>query len=467
MTSFPVSLLPAVPAVNDACYFGIEGGAGSLRPFASLVFDLSQVASATTSYTIAWEYYNGAAWAALTSRDNTEMLSTPDVSSIHWVPPTNWDDVAVNGVTGVWIRARVSALTGTLQPPQQSNNNVYTIITPFAEIAASAVGGDIPALCQIRSTDQSDEDGRAGSAPDLWVNRVLIGLRSTSRGATFNAYINVSDADDQNPTGVTVAVVAPNTTFADDHDRITGRRFTWSAQIAQTTFADRAAISFTQEIITQYYGAFRAFLRGRVTTRDANDITARIQLRTGSGGMTLTSAEASFQTTTDYEVLDLGRVNIPASGVLASTELGDASEIAIQAKNNSGATRTVYFHDLILLPVDEWSIDAVDRANTNDSIVGRFDDVPHLLEIDSVTFAKRNVRALVRTTGESLFVSSIYEPVTPNEAILQANSEQRLWFFAAQTSATGSSYSWIAPPWIAHSVNVWHNARYAGMRGAR
>jgi len=57
-----------------------------------------------------WEYWNGAAWAALTiNNDNTanggQPMSVAGVNSAHWKQPANWDTTAVGGVTGYWVRA--------------------------------------------------------------------------------------------------------------------------------------------------------------------------------------------------------------------------------------------------------------------------------------------------------------------------------------------------------------------------
>jgi len=171
------------------------------------------------------------------------------------------------------------------------------------------------------------------------------------------------------------------------------------------------------------------------------------------------------QTTTAFEVLDFGQIKIPAAGSLKLTELGDETVINIQASAASG-TPNLVLYDLILIPTDEWSIDAIDKANESDSDVGRSGDIQKYLDIDSITKPKTSVRSLVKQVGSD-FVTSIYNSVSVGEAILQANADQRLWFFVMQTSATGDSYSWIAPPEICHSVQLYKNERYLGLRGNR
>ncbi len=58
IVSFPQVLLPAVPIVNDALYFIIDSSLIDTGPFSSVIFDIATPASATTSYTLVWEYWN-------------------------------------------------------------------------------------------------------------------------------------------------------------------------------------------------------------------------------------------------------------------------------------------------------------------------------------------------------------------------------------------------------------------------
>jgi hypothetical protein len=124
---------------------------------------------------------------------------------------------------------------------------------------------------------------------------------------------------------------------------------------------------------------------------------------------------------------------VPVSGLLSSNDLGDESEIAIQVWSSIAAL-TVKFYDLILIPVDEWAGDFVDKALEDDSdVCGGY-----LLDVDSVTYPKRDIRALVRRADVAGYVRSIYEANTPGPAILQSNQNQRLWFLTARGVVTGT-----------------------------
>lgn len=457
--ALPVDLFPAVPAVNDALYIGSSTASVNAAPFNSVVFDL--VGLIGVSYTIIPEYWNGAAWTTLTVTDETASFLKDGVGAITFTPPSNWAATAVNSITGYWIRFRVSA--GTFTPPKQQNREVYSAVLPYGQIADTAVQGEIPALARIRIRNRSDLDGRAGSAPDLWANRIVVGLRSLDRGSAFVSHLNVSDT--LQPAGVSCAA-GTGAAFGAGLTGITGRLLTWSAVAGDTAFADRATFTITSAVARDFYGEYQMFLRAGVASGSANEITLRAQVRSGTGGVLQTTDEAALQTTTNYELLSLGKVNIPA-GNYKLTDLGDQFDIAIQAKNSSGAARSVYLFDLILIPTDEWCGDFVDKANTTTSIIGTLSGVERLLDIDSVTYPKRGMRSLVRNVNAFDSIAAAYQTVTVGDAILQAQADQRLYILAARTSATGTSFSWIAEPWMTHSLQITMNERYYGARGDR
>lgn len=107
-TANDMTLLPAVPAVNDAYYWG-----------AILPFDSASVVVGTSgagTWTITWEYWNGSAWASLSGvSDGTTGLKI--TGRCDFTRPSNWAQTAVATFQAYWIRARVSAYTSiTTQP---------------------------------------------------------------------------------------------------------------------------------------------------------------------------------------------------------------------------------------------------------------------------------------------------------------------------------------------------------------
>lgn len=462
MVAYPTDLWPAVPADNDALYIGIDSSIIDSGPFDSVVFDLASTFEYhTAAVVLEYEYWNGA-WVALSVQDGTDQFQTTGVNSIHWEQPSDWTTTAVDGVTAYWIRVVIDATGGTVftAPPSQQNRQVYSVVQSFAQIDDTSVLGDIPALMRAALLNRSDKDG-GSNPPELADNRLIAGLRSYDRGELFKAYINF--ADEQNDDGITVAA-GTNSAFAADVTTPTGRRITYSAVAGDTSFVDRATIQLGASIIQDYYGIYHAFFRGKQHSGSAGDIDVRLQIRTGSGGITKTTTSKQFQTTNDWQLLDFGQVRIPTSSILNSDEIGDENIIAVQMKNTSGGSRTIYLYDLILIPVDEWALDSVDKANTSDSIIGRLNDIPRLLDVDSLTSFKRDIRTLVKTTDINGFVIANYNAITNGSAILQANANQRLWFLSAKY---GASDEWVSEPWVVHSVNFYKNERYLGLRGDR
>lgn len=102
-----VPLMPAAEAVNDAFYFGMD------RTFTYIKINIG---TAGVGNTIAWEYWNGSAWVALTCTDNTSGFTAAGTNTVTFTAPTNWAATTVNGQSAYWIRARVTAANFTTQP---------------------------------------------------------------------------------------------------------------------------------------------------------------------------------------------------------------------------------------------------------------------------------------------------------------------------------------------------------------
>lgn len=458
--ALPVTLFPAVPAANDALYVGIQSSTVDAGPFGGIIFDIGTIMSGV--YTLIWEYWSGAAWSTLTVWDGTNYLTIPGVNSVHWVQPSNWATTAVNGVTAYWVRARLSVVTSILSVPTQQNRDIYAVNRAMIDVDQLQVLGDIAALMQAKINNRSDFNGPEATGPNLYENRLVCGLRSLSLGSGFTAYLNI--ADRQNQAGVIIDL-GTNTTFADDAGAPSGRRATYNPGGVEA-MATRITVGISPAIARDFYGTFHAYLRAKRTAGVSTDLTVRLQVATGSGGITFTTVSQQLQTTTAFEVLDFGEITLPVSSSFKSSDLADTTEIRIQASAASG-TPDLYLYDLILIPVDEWAVDAVDMANESDSDVGRSNYIAKLLDIDSVTDPRIDIKTLVKTADASEFITAEYNPICGGPAILQANVDQQLWFFAMMTSATGAAYSWLAPPEIAHSIQLWTNPRYLGMRGSR
>jgi hypothetical protein len=109
MQSRTLLLLPATAAaVGDVIYFGND------VLFKRLDIYMDGGVS-NTDNTFVWEYWNGAAWAALTPTDgtvyNTKVFGKN--GKVTWA--TSISKTTINGVNTYWVRARLSVL-GTSRP---------------------------------------------------------------------------------------------------------------------------------------------------------------------------------------------------------------------------------------------------------------------------------------------------------------------------------------------------------------
>jgi len=444
----PYALLPAVPAVNDAIYFGIDTTLADTGPFNNLVFDISV---AQGDLITAWEYSVGAAWSSLATRLHdytgavalgTASFSITGVNSVWWRIPSDWTTATHNGVTGYWVRCRVAAIGATPTPPTQQNRDIYTTIWPYIEAAATSVGGNLAALLNLHCEEQS-----AGSAlvSSTTIRRIVAGLRSTSRGENFTACLNA--ADEQNPAGITVAA-GINSAFANLVNSPTGRIIEYTPA-GVDALAMRARWELTATISPEYAGQFRTFLR-YVTTGTTTSYTTRLVILSSLQNVVITGETMTIDTaTTDYGAVELGAFTLPP--YLGQAELEDFGSVYLRLDvGSSDGTDNLQIVDLWLMPVDEWAMD-VDRSISG-QLYARF---------DSTTDLRRMMRAAVYGTTGNVVETFIARKNGP--AILQANVKQRMWFLIFTPITDGFESL------IAHGLRfqAYANQRYFSYRGNR
>lgn len=460
--SVPYRLLPLVPAVNDAVYFGIDTGSGgdNIGVFNSLVFDLSRV---QTDLTIVWEYYNGA-WVTLNTKDNTDTdgylvgdpFDTLGVKSVSFEQESNWTTVAVGGVTGYWVRARVTAIGAAPVAPIQQNRHPYTITWPYIEVASDQIEGDIAAIARLLTKNRSENaSGVPGPIVQASIEDLVIGLRSLSRGTSFNAYLNASDR--QLPY-VTQIDISGSSSFATDVTTPTGRHVTRAVN------AD-----FTEEFITwrigqraaaDYYGEYRGFFRGRRTGGDTDDVRIRLIVRFVSRSFwdeieydTFVTPYAINATMTGFGIpADFGKVVVaPPSGVFDSDDDTYELQFIIELDSTGNAT-TFNASDLILIPADEWFVYCEALAtNTVGQALGEFRGA----QVTSLIEKKEVIAELLELQHNTKIAPFLAR--SNGKMILQRNAAQRLWFFGANVGYIPTSCT----------AQLWKNQRYLSARGDR
>lgn len=106
-----MTLLPAVPVVNDAYYFG------SNYTYSILTLNIGQQGVGT--WTVTWEYYDGDGWSTIPSvvDDTSGFKATVGNHDVSFAPPSDWSITTIQSISAYWIRGRVSAYTAiTTQP---------------------------------------------------------------------------------------------------------------------------------------------------------------------------------------------------------------------------------------------------------------------------------------------------------------------------------------------------------------
>jgi hypothetical protein len=111
-TTNDMTLLPAVPAVDDAYYFG----------HASL-WDWLELRMGTAGngiWTVVWEYWNGTSWTTLPGvNDGASGFMLSGTRQVIFTRPIDWALTSVGGIANLyWIRARVSAYTSIITQPK-------------------------------------------------------------------------------------------------------------------------------------------------------------------------------------------------------------------------------------------------------------------------------------------------------------------------------------------------------------
>lgn len=450
-TELPYYLFGDPPASGRIVYFGSKTTDSNVLggTFSSLVFDLTQ---AGDDITVAWEYWNGSSWTALTVQDNTSAFHILGAKSVHWVIPATWTTTAVNGTTGYWVRARVTAIGSAPIAPIHDNRYIYTVNLPYVEISEDEINGDLAALMKVKWNNRADD---LSTNLSLQLDRLVCGLRSVDRGTNFNAYLNISDV--QTLFGVTITKDVDGswgTSIRTPTNRSLVISYASGARL--NTWNDLVTFTFSNTVARDYYGQYRAFVRCYKYGAGSNNWQLRLRTVFGSGGGKV-DTKAIFPTTgQEWEVLDFGQISIPTIQVAQQAgNVGDQLSLIVQGYNTATGVGLQLF-DLILIPHDEWATDAIapELATTATTDVKG----SYYMDLDSLSNPKANFMALNRNAAGQIV--SRYQAINNGPAILQRGRTQRLWFL-------GMSYEnfWRGYPEIAGSVEVFKQQRYLGFRG--
>lgn len=394
----PLALFPAVPAANDVLYFGIV----TSRPFGSILFDLS-IADAMMSGT--WQYWNGAWTAISTINDFTNQFRITGANVVCWQQPNDWAPTMINGVTALWVRFLVSGVGAGC--PTQQNFTPFAIITPYLDIASTAVGGDVAMLCELNLYQSVNAINRARCG------NVIAGLRTLKRGADFSAYLNF--ADEQNPTDVS-ASLGFGGSFVDDMTSETGRSGYWN--FASTNWETMGYITIYHPTSQQYSGSFMVYLRMRLTA-DSSQYQFKFRVMVG-GAYFYESINAQPQESVfgadRITVASLGEMILPIDPKQALGEI----LITVMGKTTNAAN-DAYLQTFIMIPNDEW----IGNYIASDHNFVYID--PRHLNVDPISQIKLADVAAVRDGSD--IADFYWEDRSPHFPKLWERNAQRLWLF--------------------------------------
>lgn len=490
ITTYPALMFPASYAAGDILYFRSD-----VSPITAIYWDIQALALFPAGFV--WEYWTGAAWASLPSvRGGNLTFYTQNFRNVvRWLMPTSGDMVAPDagaGLTTAWyIRLRITSGTGTAS---EIRSAPYIPSQPYVQLDGDQVSGDLDALASV-AIDLFGFD-YIGAMPQLASDfgRIVCGLRSTRRDgpaggpSVFSAYLPCRDTGAM-PTGVTISYAREQQTNAVTSSAVQyasgGWATRWIGDSADTALAEAFRIVIDEDASAYYRGGFRLFMRA--TTPDTATFTANAQFRyrlravdpfdlvsavsfADSVGETIVTELVNPSTANGWQVVDLGRIQIPPLTYAANVERPFEIHIIIDAMIEDG--KEVYVNDLILMPVDEWAADTTSPSEWNPYNVHEYSPYDHLKtwKIDSIGDPLSHIRSVVFTLLDppdiDLVVSQM--PVVANkEAMLHANQGQRLWFMLESVGTDIGATNRPLPTAInwAPRVRLYKLQRYHFLRG--
>jgi len=419
-----------------SCYFG------SPYPFAGLAFDIE---SAGNAMILEWQISDGggdfqdvldiASGDPAYLRDETESFTQTGPNVVQWYDTTaNWKTQDLNGY-GEMYWARVTLVgtdAGTLLTASQQNQAPYALKTPYIEVPATAISGDIGALGLLRAETYSRVNDETTLRQDL-----MVGLRSLIRNGVdcsdFTAYINVRSAD--NPGGVAIDLPATSS-----HTNLATTEAGPSTGDSPTNYYIRYLgddddeldemfrVSLDTSVARQYYGRYRLFVKFSGADVLAGNAKLRVRVKFANAateyvGPILQPTAAAFNQGSVY-LGDLGYIQIPPSSSVRASDLLGTIAIVIDGECDTG--QSIFVYEIVLLPVDEWSTDA--NGTTTDE-TGDF-----AVDIDSISYPKHPLRAVLRDPANNNIIDS-FQLIGNQPLTLPTAAAFRLWFLQKNVDA--------------------------------
>jgi hypothetical protein len=153
-------LFPDTEAEGDYVVFG------AAIPFCELWFDLSATVAVYGADSVAWKYWNGTAWAALTlAYDHTDAddgdgdRPFQQDGAITFVPPADWAASTIDGQEAYWIQAVCTATVNITTIPLLDSHEHYVVVPTDPPV--------MPHSGTITSVRLVDQSATAHTAADV------------------------------------------------------------------------------------------------------------------------------------------------------------------------------------------------------------------------------------------------------------------------------------------------------------
>lgn len=437
-TTPPYNLSPNPSAAQDQLIFGIQTTTGSGLPdgpFNSLVFDIATAALAATSYVVVWEYWASIAWVTIPDYvDNTNGLQEAGINSVHWPQPSNWTTTTLNGVTGYFVRMRITTLTGAFTIPV-AQDYPYTIAGNTVTIPEDNVGGSLPATARISWYNQTD----------AFISRVVMGLRSHDIAPNFTSILNVSD--EQNPPGVTVAVVNGDASFITDLTSATGRAINLTYAVGSANLTDIFRITLDSSLADSFLGSYKVFVIYQVNALAT--ASTQFSWRIGTR-FTDIDTGGYIDSVNNHTVHEVGEVTIRPDSFIGDS----VDSLVLEWRSTVTSGLNVDFYGVVMIPTDEWF---GDFGNGGGDVISS----TRYLSVDGTRYMNRTLVAEARDANTDASASRFKQSHNGPPIILP--SGRQIFHFLFMTDDAGNDVE--ADPWIAGTVKFYRNRRYHYGRG--
>lgn len=447
---------------DDALYF-LGRSTGGAAPYFNTVhsFVMDIATAGDFEATIVAEAYDSdaSAWAGLTLGD--EITVYPNVSTLddvfkstgQWifnVNPDVWSRVTIDSDSRAWWRLRVSAFTSETTPIQHSSDDPYVQSKPYIELDSDQLNGDLPPVALFRMYapgGATDSDPTFGT-----ISYIAMGAKSRNTSG-FLSHLNcVYPADSD-----WAATFDTDTTATSDINAPEG----WLGACtftADSLMVERVRLTGTNKA-DDYAGQYRVFLRAeQVGDTDETTQVSLITYLTDTDGPKQVGETYKLQThDAGWEIIDLGFLQVPFTETVDTDALETDLIFSIRAERTSGSA-TINFADLILIPVDEWSLELEDPISDDDTGASALRG-KCMLELDDGILRPRTIKYYDDSPGETWYRDG--EPIT-----IEPKKVTRVYFLMGHYSSEWGVGPYIGSLGMQLGIEFYANAVYQALRGS-